>query len=87
LENITREIKSISNCFTICGGVQPTLESGEHSKNSWLDALVRGEGEYPMLEFAESFEHKEDYRDIQNFWFKEGKDLYQKCTQTPDYGS
>lgn len=47
-----------SKALIICGGIHPTvapdclLECGE------LDGIVRGEGEYPMVELAERLERK-----------------------------
>ncbi len=70
LKEIITTIKKISKSFVLCGGPYPTLKPECIYEIPDLDAIVRGEGEYPMLDLAEAFEHKTDHLLIKNFWFK-----------------
>src|SRR5659263_789769 len=70
LKEIIPQIKKISKSFVVCGGPFPTLKPECILEIPELDAIVRGEGEYPMLDLTEAFEHKIDHLLIKNFWFK-----------------
>lgn len=70
LKIISKKIKRISNAFLVCGGVHPTLEPECIYEVPHLDAIVRGEGEFPMLELAKAFENNSSYLEIRNFWFR-----------------
>jgi radical SAM superfamily enzyme YgiQ (UPF0313 family) len=72
---ILLKMKMKSLPLIICGGIHPTLEPDCLSKCSALDGIVRGEGEYPMLELAEKLESKQDYRHIKNFHFRDGSSI------------
>ncbi len=71
LKEIIKAIKEISHSFVVCGGKHPTFKPECISEISALDAIVRGEGEFAMLELAEAFKNKRGYSKIKNFWFKE----------------
>jgi len=76
IKEMTGKIRKISDAFIVCGGVHPTLKPGCIYEIPELDAIVRGEGEYPMLELAEALENKESWFRIRNFWFrKDGRIL------------
>ncbi len=68
-------IKNISKSFLVCGGPHPTLQPECILEIPDLDAIVRGEGEYPMLDLVEALEHKTDYLLIKNFWFRTNKGI------------
>lgn len=70
LKEIIPAIKKISKSFVICGGPYPTLKPECILEIPELDAIVRGEGEYPMIDLTEAFEHKKDHLLIKNFWFR-----------------
>ena len=69
LKSICKELKKISDSFIVCGGVHPTLKPECIQEIPELDAIVRGEGEYPMFELASALENQKEFKDIKNFWF------------------
>jgi radical SAM superfamily enzyme YgiQ (UPF0313 family) len=70
LNYIATEMKKISPAFLICGGPHPTLNPHCLSEIPALDAIVRGEGEFPMLDLLTAFENNTDILKIKNFWFR-----------------
>ena len=56
--------------FVIIGGVHPTVAPEEVIKNSFVDALCRGEGEKSWEEFLLRFINKKDISNIKNLWIK-----------------
>ena len=56
--------------FTIVGGVHPTVAPEKVIKNSFIDALCRGEGENAWEEFLSRFIKNEDISKIKNLWVK-----------------
>ncbi len=70
VKEILKRVKKIFNCFVVCGGSHPSLWPELIVEIPELDAIVRGEGEFPLLELAEAFDRKEEYLNIKNFWFK-----------------
>jgi len=71
LKDIAKRTKEISDSFIVCGGIHPTLKPECILEIPDLDAIVRGEGEFPMFEFTKALENSENYHKIKNFWFKE----------------
>ena len=63
-------LKKISRSFLVCGGAHPSLDPECIYRLPQLDAVVRGEGEYPLLELADAIGRGESYTDIKNFWFR-----------------
>ncbi|MDD5216612.1 MAG: cobalamin-dependent protein [Candidatus Omnitrophica bacterium] len=70
LGDIIKGVKEISSALIVCGGIHPTLQPESTSQIDGVDAIVRGEGEYPLLELANCMEKKEGYFHLKNFWFK-----------------
>lgn len=70
LKAITKSIKKISDAYLVCGGTHPTLNPESLSEISDLDAIIIGEGEYPLLELADSIKNKLCKSDIKSIWFK-----------------
>lgn len=70
LKNIVKPIKDISDSFILCGGVHFTLQPDCILEIPELDAIVRGEGEYPLVELLKAIENRQDYFKIKNFWFR-----------------
>lgn len=75
LKKIIRHIKSISRVFVVCGGLHPTLRPECIHEIPELDAIVRGEGEYPMQELADLLEAKREPYRIRNIWFRRSGDI------------
>ncbi len=71
---IAKTIKQHMDVPIIFGGIHPTSVPERVIKNDFIDMICLGEGEYPMLELADSMQKgKIDYS-IKNIWFKkEGK--------------
>lgn len=70
LKEIVPSIKKIYNSFMVIGGPHPTLQPDCIHEIPELDAIVRGEGEYPLLDLIKAMESKTDYHSIRNFWFQ-----------------
>ncbi|MCP4347330.1 MAG: B12-binding domain-containing radical SAM protein [Desulfobacterales bacterium] len=61
--------------FTIIGGVHPTVAPEEVIKNSFINALCRGEGENAWKEFLSRFIKNQDISTIKNLWVKTGSGI------------
>ena len=61
--------------FTIGGGVHPTLSPEETIASSGLDAICRGEGEYPLLELCEHLQAGKAPTGIAGLWFRRGRGI------------
>lgn len=69
--DIAREVKKYLNVPVIMGGIHPTSVPEVCIAQDCVDIICRGEGEYPLLELAESMgKGKIDHR-IRNLWFKQ----------------
>ncbi len=69
--------EQMPNVPIIFGGIHPTSVPERVIKNDFVDMLCVGEGEYPMLELANSMEKgKIDYS-IKNIWFKKDGQVIQ----------
>ncbi|MFC1578261.1 B12-binding domain-containing radical SAM protein [Thermodesulfobacteriota bacterium] len=58
------------NPFVIVGGVHPTVAPDEVIKNSFVDAICRGEGEKAWEEFLVRFINDQNLANINNLWIK-----------------
>jgi radical SAM superfamily enzyme YgiQ (UPF0313 family) len=54
----------------IAGGVHSTLNPQETIMLEGIDMVCVGEGEYPLLDLCNSYEHNTSRLDIENIWFK-----------------
>ena len=75
LQNIARNIRQFSNSFLVCGGAHTTLKPESINSIPELDAIVVGEGEFPMLELAESLSLGKNFQNIKNLWVREGNKI------------
>ncbi|MDD5070406.1 MAG: cobalamin-dependent protein, partial [Candidatus Omnitrophica bacterium] len=67
---IAKAVKEQQDVFVVLGGIHPTSVPSVCLEPDCVDAVCLGEGEYPLLELADSLERgKIDYS-IENFWFK-----------------
>lgn len=58
--------------FVVCGGVHPSYFD-EHVLNvSKADAVVRGDGEEPLLKLVEAIKHRKPFHDIPGLSFRDG---------------
>ncbi|MBU2222351.1 MAG: B12-binding domain-containing radical SAM protein, partial [Candidatus Omnitrophica bacterium] len=74
---IARMAKQEMGCPIIFGGIHPTSVPERVIKNDFVDMVCVGEGEYPMLELANSLEKGEIDYSIKNIWFKKDGKIIQ----------
>jgi len=67
---IARLIKKEMNVPIIFGGIHPTSVPERVIKNDFVDVVCISEGEYPMLELANSMDKGAIDYSIKNLWFK-----------------
>ena len=58
----------------VIGGVHATLVPDQVWAEGTFDALCIGEGEYPMRDLLEALSRGRDYRQIPNWWVRDGED-------------
>ncbi|GAF93078.1 unnamed protein product, partial [marine sediment metagenome] len=63
------ELKKKFKFFSIFGGPHCTFFP-EFIHEESVDAICRGEGEFPFLELANNLEKKKDITKIKNLWLK-----------------
>ncbi len=66
---------SKSDTFTVCGGPHVTLLPEELENTPGLDAVCRGEGEYPLLELTKALSGDRGIMDIPGLWIKKGSEI------------
>lgn len=73
---LAQKIKERTEVPIVFGGIQATAVPHRVIKNKWVDAVVVGEGEYPLLELVESLE-KGVFKDLSigNVYFKQGENI------------
>lgn len=69
---IAEKIKEELDIPIIAGGIHPTSVPDRVMKNKDFDMLCVGEGEFAMLELANSIEKGEIDHSIKNIWFRKG---------------
>jgi anaerobic magnesium-protoporphyrin IX monomethyl ester cyclase len=68
-----KTIKDRLRTPVVLGGIHATIAPEEVLKEGLFDFIVRGEGEYPLLELVEALEKGRDWRGIQNLgWMENG---------------
>lgn len=70
LNEIAKEVKSFSDALIVCGGIHPTLKPDCIYENQFLDCIVRGEGEFAMLDLADTLNKKDSIYNVDNLWIK-----------------
>ena len=68
-------IRSFCGSFIVCGGPHPTLRPDCLEEIPGVDAIVIGEGEYPLLELAKALVNNEDYSRIQSLWVNDNGNI------------
>jgi radical SAM superfamily enzyme YgiQ (UPF0313 family) len=68
-------LTSISGTPVIIGGVHPTVAPEEAIAVTGILGICIGEGEEAIVELAGALEQQQDYRNIRNFWFRNGTDV------------
>ena len=67
VDKIGEVIKKAKKVPILCGGIHTTLLPESLERLDYIDGVVAGEGEYPILEFIE---HNGDTGQIRNLWLK-----------------
>jgi radical SAM superfamily enzyme YgiQ (UPF0313 family) len=80
LVRASQEIKKEHDVLSIFGGPHPTYFP-EMIEEEAVDIICRGEGEYPMLELAETLEEGRDFTGIRNLWVKDGGSIHRNPTR------
>lgn len=70
LKHVIPRVRAGSKAMIVCGGIHPTVQPECLEEIPALDAIVRGEGEFPLLELANAVESHRDYSRIQNLWVR-----------------
>lgn len=68
-KDLTLRIKAMMPALVVWGGIHATVKPQDCL--SYCDAVCRGEGEYPMLDIADSFALGSSLKGIQNIGYKE----------------
>ncbi len=71
--SITEYIKRFLKIPIVWGGLHPTLVPEECIE--FADIVCLGEGEYPMLELADSISQQKDIDNTPNLWIRKGKEI------------
>lgn len=66
---LAKQIKEEYGILSIFGGPHPTYFP-DYIKKEGVEIIIRGEGEFPLVEFMDRFERKEEFSDIQNLIVK-----------------
>ena len=77
IEKILNDVPLEKDILTICGGSHVTMKPESLESIPRLDAICRGEGEYALLELAETLENNGDITRIKNLWIKKNGRIYQ----------
>lgn len=65
-----RAVKKALGKLTLIGGIHATIDPAGVMAQNIFDVLVRGEGEYPLLDLLDALEHERDYSGIENLWVR-----------------
>ena len=70
LKEVIPRVRAVSPAMMVCGGIHPTVQPDCLAEIPTLDAIVRGEGEYPLLDLANALQDHRDYSRIPNLWVR-----------------
>lgn len=62
--------------FIVLGGISPTVSPDYCVENSSADAVVKGEGEFVMLELVKKLEAGDDWRDIDGLSYRQNDSVH-----------
>lgn len=74
-QQLNQELKKEFKFFSLFGGPHCTFFP-EFIYEEGVDAICRGEGEFPFLELVDSFEKEKDITKIKNLWLKINGKVY-----------
>jgi radical SAM superfamily enzyme YgiQ (UPF0313 family) len=68
---VSRKLKELyPSSFVVFGGAHPTLATDEMLSYKQVDAVIRGDGEGPLVELAKCIRDGKDYRHIANLSYR-----------------
>ena len=70
LKEVIPRVRRVSQAMLVCGGIHPTVQPECLEDIPALDAIVRGEGEFPLLDLANALQDRRDYSRISNLWVR-----------------
>jgi len=73
---IAGEIKKTLDVVSIMGGMHPTTCPEEAIRQTYIDSICIGEGEYPLLDLVNGIQQKKDITTIKNLWVKQDNKTY-----------
>jgi len=75
IKELLKEVRKVSNSLLVAGGVHFSLMPETIDNIPELDVIIRGEGEYPLLELAQALQAKKPYTDIKNLWVRKNNTI------------
>lgn len=81
--NIARRIKEVMDVPIIFGGIHPTTSPDHVMSNDCVDMVCMGEGEFALLDLAESIDRGDGKTDIKNIWFKRNGQVIKNPQRSP----
>jgi len=69
--------------FMVVGGIHATIDPERVLSEGVFDALVRGEGEYPLLEILEALQDGREWKGIKNVWAGSGDKAVRNPVRAP----
>ena len=72
---LSKELKKISDCPIVWGGVHATMVPELTLREKYVDAIVIGEGEDTAVEFADAIENGKDLNNVKGIGFKQNGEL------------
>ena len=73
IDQATRIKKMFPKIIVLYGGVHVNSVPEEVVKQKCIDAIIVGEGDKQIVEFARNFSDKRSWGNIKSLWFKQGK--------------
>jgi len=70
-------------CYVVWGGVHPTFLPDDCLKNRAVDFVIRGEGEYAMLELCQILKKEKDPTEVKGLSFKRNGTIFHAPNRPP----
>lgn len=81
--DIARIVKEKMGVRTVFGGIHATLVPEVLIENPYVDFVIEGEGEYALLELAESLSSGKSRYSIDNLWYKQDNKIIRNKIRPP----
>lgn len=72
---IARELKKRTNIPIVVGGIHATSVPDIVIQENFVDYLIAGEGEYPLLELVKHLEGRTKIEDVPSLWYKQNGEV------------